>query len=85
MKIMPISQCEFGRSLYGILLGLTWMLMAVMGERLHASDHPVPESPLWLTHSGEKGPGVGKHIVLIAAEQEYRSEHAMPMLASTSR
>ncbi len=50
-------------------------------DRLNAGEHPVPESPLWLTYSGENGPGVGKHIVLIAADQEYRSEYSMPMLA----
>ncbi len=43
--------------------------------------HPVPESELWLTYPGGDGPGKGKHIVLIAAEQEYRSEQSMPMLA----
>ncbi len=78
------SQPAFRRSNYGILVGLTWILMTVLAEAgagLHASDHPVPESPLWLTYSGEKGPGVGKHIVLIAADQEYRSECSMPMLA----
>ena len=47
----------------------------------NAADHPIPESPLWLTYRGEEGPGKGKHIVLIAAEQEYRSEYSMPMLA----
>ena len=46
-----------------------------------ASAHPVPESPKWLTSSGEKGPGKGKHIVLITADQEYRSEQSMPMMA----
>ncbi|MDF1862143.1 MAG: ThuA domain-containing protein [Verrucomicrobiales bacterium] len=43
--------------------------------------HPVPESPQWLTYSGGEGPGKGRHIVLIAADQEYRSEQAMPMMA----
>ena len=50
-------------------------------HRLNAADHPVRESPLRLTYSGDKGPGVGNHIVLIAADQEYRSEYSMPMLA----
>ncbi|MAG93149.1 MAG: hypothetical protein CMJ48_05305 [Planctomycetaceae bacterium] len=45
------------------------------------ASHPVPESPLWLTYKGADGPGQGKHIVLIAADQEYRSEQSMPMLA----
>jgi len=43
--------------------------------------HPVPESPKWLTYEGSDGPGKGKHIVIIAADQEYRSEQAMPMMA----
>lgn len=44
-------------------------------------DHPLPESDLWLRFHGGEGPGKGKHIVLIAADQEYRSEQSMPMLA----
>ncbi|MFT6240744.1 MAG: hypothetical protein ACJAQT_002836 [Akkermansiaceae bacterium] len=55
-----------------LLLGLTC---------LQSLAHPVPESPKWLTYPGSDGPGKGKHIVLIAADQEYRSEQAMPMLA----
>lgn len=43
--------------------------------------HPVPESPKWLTYPGGEGPGRGKHVVLVAADQEYRSEQSMPMLA----
>ncbi len=44
--------------------------------------HPVPDSPQWLTYRGsDEGPGKGKHIVLIAADQEYRSEQSMPMMA----
>ena len=39
------------------------------------------KSDLWLHYSGSDGPGKGKHVVLIAAEQEYRSEQSMPMLA----
>ena len=66
--------------LFAFLLGA---LITLQGNRfrLIAAEHPVPESPLWLTYSGDKGPGAGKHIVLIAADQEYRSEYSMPMLA----
>ena len=39
------------------------------------------ESPKWLAYPGGAGPGKGKHIVLITAEQEYRSEQSMPMMA----
>ena len=50
------------------------------GYALYAAEHPVPESPLWLTYTAGE-PEQGKHIVLIAADQEYRSEFALPMLA----
>ncbi|MBT5705581.1 MAG: hypothetical protein HOI66_04600 [Verrucomicrobia bacterium] len=46
------------------------------------SSHPLPKSPMWLTYNRDTGPGNGKHIILIAAEQEYRSEQSMPMMAS---
>ena len=67
----------------------TWILFVIalrfvnIGDvhRLLASDHPVPESPFWLTYSGENGPGEGRQIILVAADQEYRSEYSMPMLA----
>lgn len=39
------------------------------------------EEAQWLTYPGGEGPGKGKKIVLIAADQEYRSEQSMPMLA----
>ncbi len=34
----------------------------------------------WVVYEGKEGPGKGKHIVLIAGDEEYRSEEAMPML-----
>ena len=43
---------------------------------LHADD-----DPQWLTYPGGDGAGKGKRIVLIAADQEYRSEQSMPMMA----
>ena len=45
------------------------------------SKSAVSKSDLWLNYSGAKGPGKGRHVVLIAADQEYRSEQSMPMLA----
>lgn len=43
---------------------------------LHAAD-----DVQWLSYPGGDGPGKGKNIVLIAADQEYRSEQSMPMMA----
>ncbi|NQU48350.1 MAG: ThuA domain-containing protein [Planctomycetes bacterium] len=52
-----------------------------VGHTEREKVHPVPESPKWLVFPGGSGPGAGKHIVLIAADQEYRSEQSLPMLA----
>ena len=35
----------------------------------------------WFISEGGNGPGKGKHIVLIAAEEAYRSEESLPMMA----
>ncbi len=53
----------------------TWIQPLILAK------HSLPEGELWLTYKGGDGPGKGKHVVLIAAEQEYRSEQSMPMLA----
>ena len=55
-------------------------LFAVMAAG-NVSGQNIPEGPSWLTYRGNSGPGKGKHIVFIAADQEYRSEQSMPMLA----
>ena len=34
----------------------------------------------WVVYEGKTGPGLGRHIVLIAGDEEYRSEEALPML-----
>ena len=35
----------------------------------------------WVVYPGGDGPGKGKHIVFIAAEESYRSEESMPQMA----
>ncbi|MCP3914561.1 MAG: DUF2341 domain-containing protein [bacterium] len=45
------------------------------------SEHPLPDDPRWLRFPGKSGPGAGRHVVLVAADQEYRSEQSLPMLA----
>jgi len=54
---------------------------AIPGAAPQPRPHPVPENPRWLTYPAGEGAGEGRHVVLIAAEQEYRSEQSMPMLA----
>jgi len=52
------------------------LVLALAGGGALADD----DQP-WLTYPGGDGPGRGRRVVLIAADQEYRSEQAMPMMA----
>lgn len=35
----------------------------------------------WVVYEGTNGPGLGKHIVFLSGDEEYRSEEGLPMLA----
>ena len=58
-----------------------WIQKLNLDEKLLKNEKNDAEPKAWLSYSGDKGPGNGKHVVLIAADQEYRSEQSMPMLA----
>ncbi len=59
-----------------------WLLMvSVLCVGCATAPHPVPDDQRWLTYRAGEGPGEGRHVVLISAEQEYRSEQSLPMLA----
>jgi len=60
-----------------LLVVLLGGLVAAATAGLAAETTPEP----WLTLPGGSGPGKGKNVVLIAADQEYRSEETMPELA----
>ncbi len=64
---------NLSRTLLHLLCALSLLGFSVP---VHGDD-----SPQWLTYAGGSGPGKGKRIVLIAADQEYRSEQSMPMMA----
>lgn len=46
-----------------------------------AFAHPVPEDPRWLTYPAKNPTADTRHVVFLAADQEYRSEECLPMLA----
>jgi len=56
------------------LLAVLSLVVCVMTVAQSRADDP------WVVYEGKDGPGKGKHIVLIAGDEEYRSEEAMPML-----
>ena len=50
---------------------------------MQAQEPASADASLWVTYepsAGHSGAGVGKHIVLVAGDEEYRSEEALPML-----
>jgi len=58
----------------------TAVVAALAAATLSAQDSS--ESPRWLDFPGsDEGVGAGKRVVFIAAEQEYRAEQSMPMMA----
>jgi hypothetical protein len=60
--------------LWAALAALVLALPAVAAEAFTSG-------PGWLEFPASKGPGAGKHVVLLAGDEEYRSEESMPMLA----
>jgi hypothetical protein len=42
-----------------------------------------PAADVSVTYEPKPGPGKGRHVVLLAGDEEYRSEEALPMLAKT--
>ncbi len=56
------------------------ILLTFTGASLAASAALAAESPLWVHYAPQAGPGQGQKIVLIAGDEEYRSEEALPML-----
>lgn len=55
---------------------LTFALSPVFGFSQEAQE----AQPFRLVYEGGEGPGKGKHVVLIAGDEEYRSEEVLPML-----
>ncbi len=50
------------------------LAMTMLAANALRADDP------WVVYEGKAGPGKGKHIVLVAGDDEYRSEEALPQL-----
>src|SRR5262245_61645747 len=75
-RFLPIS--------FALAFAAAWPLLAFAGGRrgspMPAVSFARADDP-WLALPGGEGPGKGKRVVLIAGDQEYRSEEALPQLA----
>lgn len=57
------------------------LLLATLSVLLGSFCSDSLKAQPWLSYPGGDGPGNGKHIVFIAAEESYRSELSMPLMA----
>lgn len=55
------------------LPGVSALVLLMIASYAHAANP-------WVTYEGHAGPGMGKHIVLVSGDEEYRSEEALPQL-----
>lgn len=62
------------------LLGAALFVALLPATVAHAAD-AFTAGPGWLEFPAGPGAGAGKHVVLLAGDEEYRSEESMPMLA----
>ncbi len=62
------------------LLPLVFVLSMIPNATVYAQATSTAGSS-WVRYEGSSGPGVGKHIVFVTGDEEYRSEEGMPMLA----
>ncbi len=46
-----------------------------------SAPHCASADEAWIVFEGKAGPGLGKHIVLVSGDEEYRSEESLPQLA----
>src|SRR6187200_2077988 len=67
----PVSPFSSMRKLFSLLPALLLLTATVVSA----------QNPHLVVYEGNKGPGAGKHIVLISGDHEYRSEESLPALA----
>jgi hypothetical protein len=70
-------------SIMNIALLLLAACVSPQDDGPRALGKPAPPQDLWVEYSGPTDlPGAGHKILLIAGDEEYRSEEALPMLAA---
>jgi type 1 glutamine amidotransferase len=71
--VMKITVAKIAAAQFTAALALLLSLVAAPAVAADAD-------PRWITFEGGEGVGKGKHVVLIAGDDEYRSEEALPQL-----
>ena len=77
-----LARGERGRGMKGLAMMAGLVCLALAGMTVGAAGASGQEKARpWITVRGGSGPGRGKTVVLIAADEEYRSEETLPQLA----
>ena len=63
-------------------VSLVFVSIMILGCQPQKGSLPsVSDADQWVVYDGYDGPGNGKHIVFVTADQEYRAEEGMPQMA----
>lgn len=60
-------------------IGLIAFALVALAVYIFTASTTTANDP-WVVYEGEEGPGADQHIVLISADQEYRTEEGLPQL-----
>ncbi len=60
---------------------LAALMLLATSCQVEAQAPEPDDNPHRVTYQGTEGPGVGKHVVFIAGDHEYRSEEVLPAMA----
>jgi hypothetical protein len=71
----------FACVLFTSLLCASWSIELTMNKTSQPAAGLVEGNPNTVVWEGERGPGLGKHIVFIAGDHEYRGEESLPAMA----
>jgi len=66
------------KSNYHNLFTICFVFVLILVSSISSCTQPVQQ---WVRYEGKEGPGIGKHIVFVSGDEEYRSEESLPMMA----
>ena len=66
------------KSYYHNLFTVCLAFVLILGSSISSCTQPMQQ---WVRYEGKEGPGLGKHIVFVSGDEEYRSEESLPMMA----
>jgi len=71
---------SLGRALLGAFVTLPFFSCAAVSQAPVREPLVQPADDRWIVYNGTEGPGAGTRVLLIAGDEEYRSEEALPQL-----